>query len=259
MSDIEPRSCCAGSKGFRGERPHLGSVCRKVLFRADCARGKTYLRERLVRRGLAIPVIAFTSAFAHEARAASIPHALFGSTIRVAIMIVFDRSRCDVVSSSVITLTEGVLKTMLISKLKTGFIGLLVVAVATAGAVVVAQDRPSEGDRLTTLDAKLTGSSKSSVDRRDGVNYSSNTQFAPNATLPTPTAPAAAPAALAAVPQPPQSPAPQNAVLPPPALAVRPRSASPAPRLESQAPPVNASPTASPRHADTLVGAELTR
>ena len=63
------------------------------------------------------------------------------STVRVATLVGTGSSLAGVASTSVITLTEGVLKAMLFSKLKFAFLGLVTVALVTTGAGVVAQDQ----------------------------------------------------------------------------------------------------------------------
>ena len=104
------------------------------------ARAKIRLRDRLTRRGLALSAGALASALAQDAQALSIPPSLVDSTIRGATLVAAGSSLAGVASTSVITLTEGVLKAMLLSKLKFAFLGLFTVALVTTGAGVVAQD-----------------------------------------------------------------------------------------------------------------------
>ena len=119
------------------------------------ARAKTRLRERLMRRGLALSTATLAAALAHDAAAVSVPAALADSTIRVAALTATGYSLAGVVSTSVVTLTEGVLKAMLLAKLKLMILGFLAVAVVTTGAGVLAQDGPSDEDRLKSVERKL--------------------------------------------------------------------------------------------------------
>ena len=119
------------------------------------ARAKIRLRERLTRRGLALSAATLASALTQDAQAVAVPPSLVDSTIRVATLVGTGSSLAGVASTSVITLTEGVLKAMLLSKLKFAFLGLVTVALVTTGAGVVAQDRPSDNDRLKNLERKV--------------------------------------------------------------------------------------------------------
>lgn len=119
------------------------------------ARAKLRLRDRLTRRGLALSAAALASALAQDAQAVSVPQSLVDSAIRGATLVASGSSLAEVASTSVITLTEGILKAMLFSKLKFALLGLVTVAMVTAGAGVVAQDRPSDDDRLKNVERKL--------------------------------------------------------------------------------------------------------
>jgi RNA polymerase sigma factor (sigma-70 family) len=120
------------------------------LFRA-----KTQLRERLTRRGLALSSATLAAALARDARAVTVPTMLADSTIRVATLAAAGSSLAGVVSNSVATLTEGVLKAMLLAKLKSVILGLVTVAFVTAGVGALAQDRPTDEDRLRAVERKL--------------------------------------------------------------------------------------------------------
>ncbi len=119
------------------------------------ARAKARLRERLTRRGLALAAITLSAILNHDAQAVSVPPALIDSTIRGATKVAAGSSLTGVVSTSVATLTEGVLKTMLIAKLKGAVLGVAALAVITTGVGVLAQDGPSSDDRLKAVERKL--------------------------------------------------------------------------------------------------------
>jgi RNA polymerase sigma factor (sigma-70 family) len=207
------------------------------------ARAKTRLRERLSRRGVAFSAATLTSALIQDAQAVTVPPSLVDSTIRVATMVATGHSLAGVASTSVVTLTEGVLKAMLLSKLKLAFLGLLTVALVTTGAGVVAQDRPSDNDRLKNLERKvdrllevLGGSN-----RRPKAAYPApDSSQEPSATAPAPAsipAPPTAPAEIAAVPQPPLPPTTSSSLGSTPFPTPTPMVAHAAPPAEPQAAP----------------------
>jgi RNA polymerase sigma factor (sigma-70 family) len=146
------------------------------------ARAKKVLRHRLVRRGLALSAIALDLGLAREAEARTlvVSSSLVDSTIRAATRIAAGAFLAEVASTSVASLTQGVLKAMLLAKTKGILFGLATAAVITAGVGVLAQgpvshvsDRPSapppgqtragsaqppvtpDSDRLGVLERKL--------------------------------------------------------------------------------------------------------
>jgi hypothetical protein len=195
------------------------------------ARAKIRLRERLTRRGLALSAATLAFALTEDAQALAVPPSLVDSTIRVATLVGTGSSLAGVASTSVITLTEGVLKAMLLSKLKLALLGLVTVALVTTGAGVVAQDRPSDNDRLKNLERKID----SLLEALGGQNRrapfadrSSDSRPEPNPTpralTPAPAAPMATPA-VPAPPQPTQPPAAPRAYAPRPFEQNRPGTA----------------------------------
>ena len=116
------------------------------------SRAKSRLRDRLTRRGFALSSAALASVLAQDAHAVLLPPILLDSTIRVATLVATGCSLAGVVSTSVVTLTEGVLKAMLLAKLKYVFLGLVTVAVVSSSVGVVAQVSPR--GRLTTIGSR---------------------------------------------------------------------------------------------------------
>jgi RNA polymerase sigma factor (sigma-70 family) len=121
------------------------------------SRAKSRLRDRLTRRGFALSSAALTSVLAQDAHAVILPPILLDSTIRVATLVATGCSLAEVVSTSVVTLTEGVLKAMLLAKLKYVFLGLVTVAAVSSSVGVVAQSpaRKTDDDRLQSVERKL--------------------------------------------------------------------------------------------------------
>lgn len=96
------------------------------------ARGRQRLRVRLARRGLAPAAGLFALSLAREAAAVPLPTALVAATARVALLGAGSRAIQGVLSARVVALTEGVLRTMRIAKMK--MVTAVVLAVAVAGA-----------------------------------------------------------------------------------------------------------------------------
>jgi RNA polymerase sigma factor (sigma-70 family) len=126
------------------------------------SRAKLRLRDRLTRRGFALSSAALATVLVQDAQAMVLPPLLLDSTIRVAILVAAGSSLAGVVSTSVATLSEGVMKAMLLAKLKFAFLGLFTLAVVSTGVGVVAQsppqatpDRLADNDRLKSVEQKL--------------------------------------------------------------------------------------------------------
>ena len=96
-------------------------------------RGRARLRDRLIQLRLA-PSVALGAAFPLEAALTTLPQA----AVRTAIRALSDRMTAGEVSASVRTLVEGVLKTMLLMKLRTTAIAAFAVALLAAGLGAVA-------------------------------------------------------------------------------------------------------------------------
>ena len=117
---------------------HLG--CAVGTVKSRLARGRKRLRGRLVRRGVA-PALALAAASAGGAARAAVPTGLAKSTLAYA-------ATASAVPKSVAIITEGVLISMFLRKVKLVMTAAAVVAALAAGAVVLAQSgigRPKDG------------------------------------------------------------------------------------------------------------------
>jgi RNA polymerase sigma factor (sigma-70 family) len=102
------------------------------------ARARTMLARRLARHGLPVSGGTLAAAVSQQAAAACVPCPVVSSTIRAASTYAAGKAAATgVISVKAAILTEGVLKAMLLSKLKTIAVGLLLVALlsGTAGAL----------------------------------------------------------------------------------------------------------------------------
>jgi RNA polymerase sigma factor (sigma-70 family) len=117
---------------------HLG--CAVGTVKSRLARGRKRLRGRLVRRGVA-PALALAAASAGGAARAAVSTGLAESTVAHA-------ATASAVPTSVAVITEGVLISMFLHKVKLVMTAAAVVAALAAGAVVLAQSgigRPKDG------------------------------------------------------------------------------------------------------------------
>jgi RNA polymerase sigma factor (sigma-70 family) len=98
------------------------------------ARAREMLAKRLARRGLAISGGALAAALAQSAASASAPAPLVASTIQAASLVaVGQAASAGLVSANVVPLTEGVMRAMFVSKIKSVLAVVLVATVVLGG------------------------------------------------------------------------------------------------------------------------------
>ena len=116
------------------------------------ARGRKLLAKRLANRGVVLSAGSLAVVFSQNVSSACVPTSLMSFTVKAATMIAAGQATVTgVVPAKVAALTEGVLKAMLLSKLK-AVVGVLMVAMCLIGigaAVVLGQqpDSPKKADR----------------------------------------------------------------------------------------------------------------
>ena len=114
------------------------------------ARGRVLLAKRMSRYGLAVSGGALAAALAVDTASAGMPPLLAGATVRAALACAAGTA----VSVKVAALTQGVLRTMLLTKLKIATALLLAVGLIAAGAAATAlrpqQAHATEFVKLTT-------------------------------------------------------------------------------------------------------------
>jgi RND family efflux transporter MFP subunit len=120
--------CCLEGQSQEHAAQYLG--CTPGAVKGRLERGREVLRKRLVRRGIVLSAAATGTIF--PAHVEAVPPALAASTGKAASLI-GQATAADVISAQVIALMEGVLKTMLITKLKMAAVLLLVVCALGAG------------------------------------------------------------------------------------------------------------------------------
>jgi RNA polymerase sigma factor (sigma-70 family) len=112
------------------------------------SRGRAMLAKRLSRYGLAVSAGSLAEVLTNSA-SASVPHALLSSTVKAASLLAAGQAlTTGLISAKITSLAEGVLKAMLLSKLKTTFWLLAAIGVVATGAgglsyQAIADSRPA--------------------------------------------------------------------------------------------------------------------
>ena len=96
-------------------------------------RARAMLADRLSRRGVVLPAVALTAILTHNAATASVPAALMVPTVNAATLVVAGQATTGAVSANVVALTEGVVKAMMLTKLKIATVVLLGACIVVSG------------------------------------------------------------------------------------------------------------------------------
>jgi cytochrome c peroxidase len=106
----------------------------KSTLKERLERGRSLLRTRLVRRGLGPPAVLLATAWPSATASAYLPATLASATIKAASLCAAGQGAAQsVISAKVAALIEGVLKPMLLAKVKTAVILTTAIAVITIG------------------------------------------------------------------------------------------------------------------------------
>jgi RNA polymerase sigma factor (sigma-70 family) len=98
---------------------------------------RAMLAKRLARHGLAVSGGGLAAALSQKAASASVPTSVVSSTIKAASLLAAGGAAAGVASVKVAALTEGVLKTMLLNKLKMAMVVVLVLGMVATGVGAV--------------------------------------------------------------------------------------------------------------------------
>jgi hypothetical protein len=112
------------------------------------ARGRAMLARRLAQRGVAFSGGALAVVLSEKAASACVPPSAVSATVRVATLVAAGQEAAGVISTKVAALTEGVLKAMLVTKLKTAAAVLLMLALVGIGGGAAALLAGDEGGRV---------------------------------------------------------------------------------------------------------------
>ena len=129
LCDLEGLTIAAAAK-------QLG--CPQGTLNARLVRGRAMLAKRLARRGLAVSGAVLATAFCQNAASACVPGPLVVSTVQAATLTAAGKAlAAGAISAKVVALTEGVLKAMLMTKLKVALAVVLAVHLIGAGVGLV--------------------------------------------------------------------------------------------------------------------------
>jgi RNA polymerase sigma factor (sigma-70 family) len=124
--------CYFQGKTYEEAARELG--CPKGTVSIRLMRARELLRPRLARRGLALSGGMLAAVLSENATAAAVSKSLLEGTVKAALLFAAGKTTAGVFSAQAIALTEEVLKTMFMTKLKIAAALLLAVGVAGSGA-----------------------------------------------------------------------------------------------------------------------------
>jgi RNA polymerase sigma factor (sigma-70 family) len=114
------------------------------------ARGRAMLAKRLARHGLSVSGGALAAVLSQKA-SAGVPASVVSSTIKAASLVAAGQAGVGIISAKAAALTEGVLKTMFLTKLKIATAVLLVAAALAGSGVFLYRTQAAEpGEKATT-------------------------------------------------------------------------------------------------------------
>jgi RNA polymerase sigma factor (sigma-70 family) len=136
------------------------------------ARGRTLLAQRLARYGFCLSGGALALTLAERAASAFVPRPLAVATVQAATAIAASQAVAGVLSPKVVALMEGVVKTMLLTKLKGMTTALLAVTLLSGGSLLAyralgAEQAKAPRQVLATAAAEKDDKDKPDTDKKD--------------------------------------------------------------------------------------------
>ena len=113
--------------------------CPKGTVSVRLQRRRDLLRGRLTRRGLALSAAALAVMATERTAAAAVPAAMVHTTLKAALLFAAGKAVAGAVSARAAAWTQGVLKTMFLSKLKVAAVVLLTAAAATGAGLLMSR------------------------------------------------------------------------------------------------------------------------
>jgi len=144
--------CDLEGKTRKEAAEHFG--CPEGTVAGRLARARAMLAKRLARHGLAVSSGALATMLSQEVASADVPTSMVSSTIKAASLLAAGQAAATgPISARVAALTEGVLKTMLLRKLKTVTAVLLALSMVTlTGAMLAWGQTANKGDSVEKPD-----------------------------------------------------------------------------------------------------------
>jgi RNA polymerase sigma factor (sigma-70 family) len=134
--------CDLEGKPIKEAARQLG--CPQGTIGSRLTRGRVLLARRLARHGLTFSGGLIATVLCEGAATATLPAPLLVSTMKAASLFAAGQAAAGVTGAKVAALTEGVLKAMLLTKIKIGSVVLFAgMVLASAGLMTAAQDAPS--------------------------------------------------------------------------------------------------------------------
>jgi RNA polymerase sigma factor (sigma-70 family) len=138
--------CCL--EGLARDEAAQRIGCSAGELKSRLERGRERLRLRLVARGLTLPCGMGAFLLLECVAQAAVPPALISSITKAAMTIAAGKAATTVVSAKVAALTEGVLRTMLLTKLKIAIVALVLGFMLTAATVFTYRATAAHGAPL---------------------------------------------------------------------------------------------------------------
>jgi RNA polymerase sigma factor (sigma-70 family) len=123
--------------------------CPEGTVAGRLARARVMLAKRLAQRGVVLSGGALAVGLSQNAASACVPSSVVSCTIKTATL--YAAGQGTMIPAKVAALTEGVLKSMLLNKLKMAMV-VLMLAVLSGGAGVIYQTQAAQGNAQTTTD-----------------------------------------------------------------------------------------------------------
>jgi RNA polymerase sigma factor (sigma-70 family) len=134
----------------------------KSTLRERLERGRAQLRLRLIRRGLGPAALLLAAAWPAARTTAGVPAALAASTLEAAAFGVAGKAGSAVISVAVSSLTEGVLRTMFLTKMKSLSIVFAAVMLLGLGVGTATLPVPTTAQAQTEAPTQVPGSGRAS-------------------------------------------------------------------------------------------------
>jgi RNA polymerase sigma factor (sigma-70 family) len=161
--------CYLEGKTYTQAARQLGWAAGTVSGRL--ARSRELLRARLARRGFGFSAGLLGTVLCQQAASAAVPVVVLNSTIKAAATVAAGGAATSVVSAKIAALTEGVLKTMVLSKLRTAVIGVVILGLVGLTGVMLAQLQADEQRSRPNVEiAPLAANPDAAVQKRNNSN-----------------------------------------------------------------------------------------
>jgi RNA polymerase sigma factor (sigma-70 family) len=134
--------CDLEGKTGREAARQLG--CPEGTIGSRLARGRALLAKRLGQHGIALSGGALAGVLSEKAASASVPASVLAATIKAVTLVAAGQAASSLISAQVAALAEGVMKAMLVRKLKIASVVLVVVATGLLGAGLLSRGSAEE-------------------------------------------------------------------------------------------------------------------